>query len=283
MLRARRPAPSLVAAAFTAAAGARPVAPVAAPWRWALAGALLGLLGALILFAPARWLAQAAAAATGERLLLAEPRGSLWRGSARLVLSGGAGSRDAAALPSRVSWRLAPGWGTLRLTLAAPCCTPQPLVLAVTPRWGGLRVAVPDGPPSQWPASLLAGLGTPWNTLQLDGQLQLATQGLSLEWADGAARLSGQAELQALGLSSRLSTLRPMGSYRVTLQQGNPPQVNLSTLSGSLELSGSGQLAGGRLRFTGQASAAPEREAALANLLNIIGRRNGARSLITIG
>ena len=40
---------------------------------------------------------------------------------------------------------------------------------------------------------------------------------------------------------------------------------------------------GSRLRFTGEASAAPEREAALSNLLNIIGRRNGARSIITIG
>ena len=40
---------------------------------------------------------------------------------------------------------------------------------------------------------------------------------------------------------------------------------------------------GGRLRFRGEASAAPEREAALVNLLNIIGRRSGARSLIAIG
>ena len=37
------------------------------------------------------------------------------------------------------------------------------------------------------------------------------------------------------------------------------------------------------LRFAGEASATPEREGALSNLLNIIGRRNGARSLITLG
>jgi general secretion pathway protein N len=40
---------------------------------------------------------------------------------------------------------------------------------------------------------------------------------------------------------------------------------------------------GRRLRFAGEASAAPEREGALSNLLNIIGRRNGARSLISLG
>ena len=48
-------------------------------------------------------------------------------------------------------------------------------------------------------------------------------------------------------------------------------------------LSGNGQWVGKRLRFTGEASAAPGREAALANLLNIIGRRSGARSIITVG
>ena len=35
--------------------------------------------------------------------------------------------------------------------------------------------------------------------------------------------------------------------------------------------------------FTGEASAAPDREAALSNLLNIIGRRQGVRSIITVG
>ena len=39
----------------------------------------------------------------------------------------------------------------------------------------------------------------------------------------------------------------------------------------------------GKGNFTGEATAAPGREAALANLLNIIGRRNGARSVITVG
>ena len=74
-----------------------------------------------------------------------------------------------------------------------------------------------------------------------------------------------------------------MGSYRMTLQGGTQATLRLETLEGSLQLSGDGQWVGGRLRFRGEASAAPEREAALANLLNIIGRRTGARSLIAIG
>jgi general secretion pathway protein N len=136
---------------------------------------------------------------------------------------------------------------------------------------------------SRWPAELLAGLGTPWNTLQLDGDLRLATQGLSVEWVAGRVAIDGQAELTAQRLSSRLSTLRPMGSYRIILQGGPTPTQRLDTLEGSLNLSGSGSWIGSRLRFSGTATAAPDRESALSNLLNIIGRRSGARSIITIG
>ena len=146
----------------------------------------------------------------------------------------------------------------------------------------GWRLQVQDAA-SQWPATVLAGLGTPWNTLQLDGEVRLATQGLSVEWVEGRPSVEGRADLEALRVASRLSTLRPMGSYRITLQGGTQATLRLDTLEGSLQLSGSGQWVGQRLHFRGEASAVPGREAALANLLNIIGRRAGERSLISIG
>jgi general secretion pathway protein N len=77
-----------------------------------------------------------------------------------------------------------------------------------------------------------------------------------------------------------------MGSYRVQLRGGAdqaPPQIELSTLSGSLQLSGQGQWLDHRLRFQGEATAAAQHEAALSNLLNIIGRRQGSRSLLSLG
>jgi general secretion pathway protein N len=154
--------------------------------------------------------------------------------------------------------------------------------MRVQKRWGGVRVTLADVR-SQWPAALLAGLGTPWNTLQLEGNLLLETQGLSVEWVQGRLAISGRAELRAQRLSSRLSTLRPMGSYRITVLGGATPTLQLDTLEGSLQLTGKGQWVGSRLHFTGTASAAPDREAALSNLLNIIGRRSGPRSIITIG
>lgn len=236
----------------------------------------------MLQFAPARWLAGPVQRGTGGHLVLSEPRGTIWNGSAQLMLTGGAGSTDAVALPTRVDWRLSPRWNGLLVQLESACCTSQPVVIRVRPRWGGMRWTAGNSS-TQWPASILAGLGTPWNTLQFDGDLHLKTEELSVEWVQGRLAIAGRAELTAQRMSSRLSTLRPMGSYRITVQGGATPTLQLDTLEGSLQLAGSGQWVGSRLHFSGAASAAPERESALSNLLNIIGRRNGPRSIITIG
>ena len=253
-----------------------------AAWGWALAGAALGVLPGMVVFAPAHWLTQVVTHATNGQVLLQQARGTVWTGSAQLVLTGGAASQDRAALPGHVDWKLRPTWTGLRVQLNAACCTPAPLQAQVFARWSGMRIAVADGQ-SQWPAALLTGLGTPWNTLQLQGRLALQTLGLNAEWASGRMLLAGQLRLDALSVSTRLSTLKPMGSYRLLLQGGSAPTLQLTTLDGALQMHGSGQWVGQRLRFEGEATAAPEREAALSNLLNIIGRRRGARSLITLG
>lgn len=252
------------------------------PWRWAVLGACIGGLLALVLFAPARWLTSRVASTTGGQVLLLDPRGTVWTGSAQFVLTGGPGSTDAATLPTRLDWRLWPAFTGFRVRLSSACCTAQPLGMTIGLGLGSTRVDVVDAT-SRWPAAILTGLGTPWNTLQLEGDLNLRTQALKLRWAAGRLQVDGRAELTAEGVASRLTTLRPMGSYRLTLSGGSVPTVQLNTLDGALRLTGSGQWVGSRLRFTGEATAAPDRETALANLLNIIGRRNGARSIITIG
>jgi general secretion pathway protein N len=267
---------------------------------WVLAGVTAGALFTLVLQAPAAWLAGALASATGQRLLLADARGTVWNGNAVLVLTGGEGSRDASALPDRLHWRLRPEPLNLALALRATqaCCLNGELQLRVVAGLGRLRLELPGGGPGggagpalgQWPASWLVGLGTPWNTLKPTGTLQLHSPGLVLEQVQGRWRFSGQLELTLATLASRLSTLESLGSYRLTLggdAAAGPAQLQLSTTEGALQLSGSGQWLGAgassRLRFTGQASAAAGFEAALGNLLNIIGRRQGAFSVISIG
>ena len=260
----------------------------APPWAWASFGALAGMLITLILQAPAAWLALALGAASAGKLELPEARGTVWTGSARLQFSGGMGSSDRSILPGRINWSIRPALDGLSVHIGADCCTPEPLALRVSPGWGSVTVRVQDPAsgthsPSLWPASMLAGLGTPWNTLQVEGSLSLLTQGLSVEWNRGRLTLAGRAELLATGVSSRLSTLKPMGSYRITLVGGNTTTIEVTTIEGSLQLAGTGQWVGSRLRFNGMASAAPEREAALSNLLSIIGRRDGPRAVIKFG
>jgi len=251
--------------------------------RWGWLGALAGVAFGLLVFAPASWLAGLLATGTDRHLLALQPRGTIWNGSARIVLSGGASSRDALVLPGRFSWQLRPRWTGLSLQLRADCCVPEPLVVA-GPRWGGWALAWADNT-SQWPAAMLAGLGSPWNTVQAQGQLVLTLQGLSLEWVAGRPLLHGSASLDAMAVSSRLSTLQPIGSYRLRLVgngQAEPPQLQLQTLEGSLQLSGSGQWTGGRWNFRGQASASADDQVVLGNLLNIVGRRQGAHSIIAV-
>ena len=291
--------------------------------RWALWGSLMGLLLGVAMAAPAPWLASALNQASGGRMLLAQARGSVWTGSALLVLTGGPGSRDAATLPDRLHWQLRPGWQGLRLQLAQTCCIAGQLTFSLQPGWSGLRLtlvpetnqaptptttqtvepgpaavaaAQPTGLPGDaagnqalafWPASLLAGLGTPWNTLQLGGSLQLSSAGLNMHSRGGQWQLGGDLALDLLNMSSRLSPLPALGSYRVELQggtaAGDAARLQLRTLGGALQIDGSGQFTATGLRFRGSAQAAPGQEAALANLLNIIGRRQGALSVISIG
>lgn len=261
----------------------------AASRRWGVAGALMGLAVGAIAFAPARWLAGAVAAASGERVLLADARGTVWSGSAVAVLSGGTGSRDAAALPGRIAWAISPARSGAEVRLTQPCCLNSEVVVRLSPglgRWSATLVS-PGSWVGQWPTAWLAGLGAPWNTLQLGGTLRLLSPGIVIEAVAGRWRVEGEAELEFVNASSRLSTLDSLGDYRLRLAgdaaNAGQPQIVLSTLDGALHLSGSGNLGPGGVRFRGEARAGEGAETALANLLNIIGRRDGARSLISVG
>ena len=253
-----------------------------APWGWAFSGACVGLLLSLLLCAPAHWLASAVASASGHRVRLINAQGTVWSGSAQLVLTGGTDSTEAAALPGHLRWQLRPLLTGLALYFQAGCCTPEPLQVRLQARWGGFSLQLAKGQ-SSWPAELLTGLGTPWNTVELAGRLVVASDDLHMHWVQGRISFAGSARLDAVNLSSRLSTLRPLGSYRLVLQGGDTTRLELNTLSGSLQLSGEGGWVGERLRFQGQAQAAPESEEPLSNLLNIIGHRNGPLSIITLG
>jgi len=262
---------------------------------WAAAGVTVGALVAIVVQAPAAWLAAAVAGATEQQLQLADARGTVWAGSAVAVLTGGAGSRDASALPGRLQWQLGFDGGALALRASHACCLNGELRLRWMPGWSRTRVELqpapgPAGQPSwvgQWPAAWLVGLGTPWNTLQPSGSIRLSSAGMAADSVQGRWHFSGRAEIDLESMASRISTLDELGSYRLVLEGdaagGDAAKVELSTVHGALQLSGSGQWAASKLHFRGQASAAAGSEAVLNNLLNIIGQRQGALSVISIG
>jgi general secretion pathway protein N len=260
--------------------------------RWWLAGSVLGAALALVVFAPAAWLAAVVERATSGHLVLAQARGTVWQGSAVPTLTGGLGSKDASALPGRLHWTLATDGLALVLRARHACCLEGEQALRIVPGLERLRIEfkptdVVSGALGHWPAAWLNGLGTPWNTLQPTGELQVTSPGLALESSGGRWLFSGRADIELNALSSRISTLPVLGSYKLMLSgdhgRNEPPSMLLSTLSGALQLNGNGQWAGSKFRFRGQASASPGSEAALSNLLNIIGRRQGAIAAITIG
>jgi len=272
------------ATSLRAAAGARP----ANQRRWLIAGLLLGLLAALLLQAPASWLARWLANASNGHVLIVDSRGSVWDGSGELILTGGPGSRDASRLPGCLHWRLGFAGGSPELRLRLDCCSSGELPLRLSPGLSRLTIALPSRaePLLRLPAAWLGGLGTPWNTLQLGGQLRLSANEFQLEWNAGRWLTRGQLSLEFANLSSRVSTLSPLGSYRLNLhsQADGLARLQLMTLDGALQLQGEGTVGGAsKGRFIGEARAAPGSEPALNNLLNIIGRRQGERSLITIG
>ncbi|MBC8055286.1 MAG: type II secretion system protein N [Rhizobiales bacterium] len=244
---------------------------------------------ALVVFAPAAWLANAVASATDQRLLLADARGTVWTGSAVAVLTGGVGSRDATSLPGRLGWSLHLKGLGLEVRLQHACCLNGTVALQVKPGFGRTEYTLvpPAGWVGQWPAALLGGLGTPFNTMQLGGSVRLESRSLRVESVQGRWVVDGRADFDIVEASSRLSTLQSLGTYRMSVygDTANPgiSLLSLTTGGGALQLSGSGTWGPAGVRFRGEARASAIEETALSNLLNIIGRRDGARSVISIG
>ena len=246
---------------------------------WAFMGLLLGVLLAVVIYAPAVWLATAVAKASQNKVQLLDAQGRVWQGSARLLLA--PGGQKPVLLPERLRWTSSVQDFGVQLTLLPECCASRAALLHWQPGWNGQQVRL-QNVDVRLPASLLAGLGTPFNTLGFDGTVALSSPQLMLKTQSQKWQLQGAAQLQLLQLSSSLATLPALGSYQVDVAGGSNTRVQLSTLSGALQLQGEGGWQNGHFGFSGQAQAAPGYEESLANILNVIGQRHGAVSVFRI-
>jgi len=247
--------------------------------------ALLSVGSTALLMAPAQWLASAFARTTGERIVLAEARGSIWRGEASVVLSPGPDAGIARiSLPETLSWQLSP-WrllaGTVDLTLAHPSALLQPLQFRadLTGRTELLATTV------RLPAAVLAGIGAPFNTIRPGGVISLAWQRLEIH----RGRMQGNIVGEWRFATSALTTVAPFGSYRLLADGGYPgTRLTLSTLSGPLELIGDGTIdEQGNVRFAGRARAQSGVDAStraqLAGLVLLLGPRDGDSAILSLG
>ncbi len=242
--------------------------------------ALIAVLATVAMLAPAQWAAGAVRSATGGRVDLAETSGSLWNGQATVVLAAGSEAGAArASLPERLSWRLSP-WallvGTVDLTLTHPSALAQPLALRVSPG----SPLVLGATTLRLPASLLIGLGAPWNTVRPGGMLTISWDRLQLS----PGRLQGGLGAEWQFASSSLTPVSPFGHYRLITNGQYPGMtLQLQTISGPLELTGSGTIAeGGRLRFEGLARPLPGTDPSvktqLTGLISLLGPRRDSET-----
>ncbi len=248
---------------------------------WFLAGALSIAL-TVIAFCPASWMSVLLERQTAGRFTLGDAQGSLWRGSAFIGAAPGGNEPVTPLLPGRFSWRLSPVLflGQLDLQLENPQALAQPLNISGS--WNQWQLM-----PSSLtlPAERLAALGAPLNTIKLSGQIRLAWGALQVAQQDGQVALTGRMTLEMRDIASRLSSIKPLGAYDLTMDwQGQQAQIGLKSLRGPLLLSGGGLLRNGRLQFSGKAEAEAGQEERLANLLNLLGqrRKEGNKNIIAL-
>ncbi|AXL52370.1 general secretion pathway protein GspN [Paraburkholderia caffeinilytica] len=239
----------------------------ALPW---LAVAVLASAAVMLTMLPAAWITPRFARQTHGHVNLVDPAGSLWHGSATLMLAAGSDMSAATLLPGRLEWRTA-FWplftGRVRMTMRHSEAMPDPVTVDAT-----LRSATITPGAMAVPASLLSGLGAPFNTLDLQGDVRLAWS----DWRTFNQQAFGQLTVTLNDVSSRVSLVKPLGSYRLLFQaQGVSSTLDLTTLKGPLMLTGNGTVSAVSTLFRGTASAAPEAHDNLAGLLNLLGRPSG--------
>ena len=250
-------------------------------YRWMALGIGLGIALQASREAPATllpWLLQSSGV---TRVQLADLRGSLWNGSARVRLAA-AGTADFDL--QRWYWRLGLGawlqpWLQLSSTplngsdvrpgmaAAPPPGAGRPEgTLALSPGWHGLTLHAVN---LQVPADALPLPFAWWSLLQARGRLQLRATALTLD----AGGLQGMADVDWQDAQVAQSPLAPLGSWQVQCTaEGWEGHYRLRTLRGPLTLNGEGRFAlDGRFSLQGFAQADAASSATLQPLLGMLG------------
>lgn len=270
------------------------------------------LLVGVVVQLPAQWADRALSQASGGVLRLASPAGTLWSGQAQLQLAADrvlatadpeAEARNARPasvmqpIPGLLRWQLQPSfWGdtaqgvpplSVVLRIEHPALrgavATQPMVLgmgrmALPP--GELRLPEIDLQTAGGPLALMKPRITPllrWDRLVIGGSS--SSRGTVL--AEPA-----NATIELAEVSSRLSPVRPLGTYRLTL---STPAGPMAAFAWSLQSSESSVLAlagNGRFdqRLSGQLELRCRRNCEFVEgLMAAVGQKNGDRYVANLG
>ena len=123
------------------------------------------------------------------------------------------------------------------------------------------------------PIPLITEFNPAWKIWKPTGELKFNSNQFSI----GKSGLRGTAELEWRNASVGLSQVKPLGSYRLHIQdEQKVAKMDLSTLSGVLQLAGKGEWSKDNgLNFRGTAQADPSQKAALQDLLRLLGSEQG--------
>jgi general secretion pathway protein N len=248
---------------------------------WLFTG-IISITLTTVVFLPASWMASFIETQSAGRLSLGDVRGTLWSGSAFIGTAAGRIGPVTPLLPGRFSWNVSPMvlLGSVYVELKNAAALSQPM--NITGSWRNLQIS-----PSSisLPAERLTGLGAPLNTIQPSGKMRLSWALLQLKILDETVNMKGSMNLEMQKIASRLSPVKPLGDYNLTVEWLGPQAtVTLSTTQGPMLLSGTGVLINGRLQFSGKAEAEIGHQERLANFMNLLGqhRMEGNRDVISL-
>lgn len=233
----------------------------------------------LIVEMPASWFAWGLNRYTGGTVQLDPITGSLWHGNGRLVIYY---PQNVPHDLSSVEWRINPFWlfaGRIQMNWQANA---QDSNINTTIRMGSGQAELLDTE-AVFPAQSISNFYPAATLISPQGQVRLHIDKLTVD-QNG---MTGVGDIQWQGAGSSLTTVQPLGDYRLEINSaGKNANLKLTTVSGDLNLTGQGQwqLQTGQIQLTGIAMPRG-RAAELEPLLKLFGQDqgNGKRALALNG
>jgi general secretion pathway protein N len=243
---------------------------------------------------PVSWISGSLASQTACRVMLQQPVGTIWQGSAALAFSEPNATEGGCRDPMSVTERF--HWSTSCKLFSLTCSTDIQFAALEQPQsilWGLSKSQIAANE-IKLPANILEGLGNPWSTLRPRGELGARWTDIQLGGIEGLGAMngilgaanspsSGVIRIIISNLTSPISPVKPLGGYEISANIADTGMNwTLSTTSGPLLLKGQGEFSnkgsnGGSkgMHFSGEANASPESKESLIGLLSLLGKKEG--------